>query len=321
MLSRNRRLTAAALVLALNAGGAIAQAWPNKIVKFVVPFGPGGANDLVARAAAEGAGKQLGQSIIVENKPGAGAVVGADYVAKSKSDGYTFLVGAAGVVTNSLIKASMPYKDSDLVPVGMLAVSPSVIVVPAESPIKDLKAFVTASKEGKGLNFATAGTGSTPHFVAEMLKINAGAKLEVIPYKSGSEGMTAVVGNQVSATSEASIVVMPQVKAGKLRALASTWTKRMSAYPEIATTKELGFADVQIGHWAGVFAPRGTPEAVLEKMNKALDAAMKSPEIAERLSKQGIEPIGGSRASFVQFIAAERSRLGAVAKAAGMKDE
>jgi tripartite-type tricarboxylate transporter receptor subunit TctC len=320
----NRKLTTlvlAALSCAVPAGGALAQTWPDKTIRFIVPFGPGGANDLVARAAAEGASKQLGQAIIVENKPGAGAIVGADFVAKSRPDGYTFLVGAVGVVTNSLIKASMPYKDSDLVPVAMIAVSPSVIVVPTDSPIRDLKGLVAASKEGKGLNFATAGTGSTPHFVAEMLKIKSGAKLEVIPYKSGSEGMTAVIGNQVAATSEASVVVMPQVKGGKLRPLASTWTKRMTAYPDVPTTKEVGFADVQIGHWAGVFAPRGTPEAVLDKMSRAVDAALKTPEIAERLSKQGIEPVGGTRASFAQFIASERTRLGAIAKTAGMKED
>ena len=297
-----------------------ADAWPAHTIKFIVPFGPGGANDLVARAAADAAGKQLGQTVIVENKPGAGSVLGADYVAKSAPDGYTFLAGAVGVVTNAMIKKNMPYKESDLVPVGMLAVSPSVIVVPVDSPITDLKSLVAASKV-KPLNFSTAGTGSTPHFVAEMLKFKSGAKLEIIPYKSGSEGVTAVLGKQVDATSEASVVVIPHIKGGKLRGVASTWDKRIVALPDLATAKEQGYPDVFIGHWSGVFAPRGTPEAILEKMSKAVDAAMKSPELRARLSAQGIEPVGGTRASFVQFIAGEKARLGPVAKAADMKED
>ena len=320
MMHTLSRLSLALLIAAACLPACAADAWPARTIKFVVPFGPGGANDLVARAAAEAASKQLGQTVVVENKPGAGSVLGADYVAKSTPDGYTFLAGAVGVVTNAMIKKNMPYKESDLVPVGMLAVSPSVIVVPADSPIQDLKGLVAASK-AKRLNFSTAGTGSTPHFVAEMLKLKSGAQLEIIPYKSGSEGVTAVLGKQVDATSEASVVVLPHIKGGKLHAVASTWNKRISALPDLATAREQGYPDVFIGHWSGVFAPRGTPDAILDKMTRAIEAAMNSPELRERLAPQGIEPMGGSRASFVQFIAGEKARLGPVAKAADMKED
>jgi len=300
---------------------ASAQTWPTKPIRLVVPFAAGGANDLMARAAAEGASKALGQPIVVDNKPGAGATLGADVVAKSAPDGYTFLVSAAGVISNSMIKKSMPYKDSDLVPVSMIGLAPSVILVPADAPYKDLKDFIAASKTGAGFHWATAGTGSTPHFVEGMLETKYGAKLDVVPYKSGSESITAVLGKQVEATSEASIVALPYLKSGKLKALANTWTTRISAYPELATATEQGFPDVRIAHWAGVHAPRGTPEPVLDKMSAAIDTAMKTPAIAERLKGLGIEPIGGTRASFVQFVDAERARLGAVVKATGMKDE
>ncbi len=310
-----------ALTLAACAMTATAGTWPEKPVKFVVPFGPGGANDLVARAVADAASKQLGQPIIVENKPGAGSVLGADYVAKSAPDGYTFLAPAGGVITNAMIKAHLPYKEQDLVPVSMLAVSPSVIVVPADSPIKDLKSLIALGKGGKGLNFATAGTGSTPHFVGEMLKLATGVKVEIIPYKSGSEGMVAVVGKQVDATSEASVVVLPQVKGGKLRALASTWNTRIAAMPDVPTTAELGYPTIFIGHWSGVFAPRGTPEAILDKMNKAIDTAIKSPELRARLIPQGIQPMGGTRADFSKFLAEEKARLGPIARAANMKED
>jgi tripartite-type tricarboxylate transporter receptor subunit TctC len=307
-------LTTAALTCA-------ADTWPSRPIKFVVPFGPGGANDMVARAVAEAASKQLGQPIVVENKPGAGSVLGADSVAKAAPDGYTFLTPAAGVITNSLIKAKMPYQPEDLVPVAMLAVSPSVIVVPVDSPIKDLKGLIAASKTQQGINFSTAGTGSTPHFVAEMLKLKTGAQFQIIPYKSGSEGMVAVIGKQVDATSEASVVVLPQIKGGKLRPLASTWNRRIAAMPDIPTATELGYPNVFIGHWSGVFAPKGTPDDILEKMNRAIDAALKTSELRARLIPQGIDPVGGSRADFVKFLAAEKVRLEPIVKASAMRED
>ena len=243
-------------------------------------------------------------------------------VAKSAPDGYTFLVSAAGVVSNSMIKKSMPYKDEALVPVAMIGLAPSVIVVPANAPYKDLKEFVAASKKSaNGFHWATAGTGSTPHFVEGILQTKYGSKLDVVPYKSGSESITAVLGNQVEATSEASIVVLPYAKSGKLKALAGTWTQRISAYPELPTAAEEGFPEIRIAHWAGVHAPRGTPDAIMDKMAAAIDAAMKSPETAKRLKDMGIEPVGGTRASFAKFVDEERARLGSVVKATGMKED
>jgi len=205
--------------------------------------------------------------------------------------------------------------------VAMVGLAPSVILVPADAPYDNLKEFIAASQKGQGFHWATAGTGSTPHFVAGMLQTKYGAKLDVVPYKSGSESITALIGKQVEATSEASIVALGFIKNGKLKALANTWTTRISAYPQLSTAAEQGFPEVRIAHWAGVHAPRGTPEAVLDKMSAAIDAAMKTPAIADKLKGQGIEPVGGTRASFVQFVDAERARLGAVVKATGMKED
>jgi len=303
------------------AGVASADAWPSRVIKFVVPFGPGGANDLVARAVAEGVSKQLGQPVIVENKPGAGSVLGADLVAKSAPDGYTFLAPAGGVVTNSLIKQKMPYQPQDLVPVALMAVSPSVIVVAADSPVKDLKGLIALSKQGAGINFSTAGTGSTPHFVAEMLRLKTRANIQIVPYKSGSEGVVAVMGKQVDATSEASVVVLPQIKGGRLRPLASTWSRRIAALPDIPTATELGYPEVFIGHWSGIFAPKGTPEDILEKMNHAVAAALQSPEVRARFIPQGIDPMGGSRADFVKFLAGEKARLEPIVRAVHMQED
>lgn len=299
-----------------------AQSWPQKPIKFIVPFSAGGANDLMARAAAEGASKVLGQTIVVENKPGAGGSIGTVFVSKSAPDGYTFLISAAGVISNNMIKKTTNYKDSDLVPVVMIGLAPSVIVVSSESNYKNLRNFVDASKEGAGLHFATAGTGSTPHFVAELLNTRYGAKLIPVPYKSGSEGASAVMGGQVAGTSEASIVALPHIKpGGKFRALATTWTKRISVYPELSTAVEQGFPDLQIAHWAGIHAPVGVPSDIMDKLAAAVDVAMKSPQVADRLKGQGIEPVGGTRVSFNEFVDAERARLGAIVKAANMKDE
>lgn len=324
-LRRLARVTLSLLALGLApavfVGAAHADTWPSRPIRFVVPFGAGGANDLVARAVADGVSRQLGQPVIVENKPGAGSVLGADYVAKSAPDGYTFLTPAGGIITNALIKQHMPFKEDDLVPVVMAAVSPSVVVVPADSPYKTLKDFVAASKAGPGLNFSTAGTGSTPHFVAEMLKNESGMKVQIVPYKSGSDGVVAVIGKQVDATSESSVVVLPQIKGGKLRALASTWDRRIAAMPDVPTAQEQGYKGVFIGHWTGVFAPRGTPDAILDRLNTAINAALKTPELRARLVPQGIDPVGGSRAEFVKFLAAEKGRLAPIVKAAHMTED
>ena len=319
MRARLSRFLAAAIAFAALAAHA---EWPEHPVKWIVPFAPGGANDLIARAAAEGVAKRIGQPIIIENKPGAGAAIGADYVAKSKPDGYTFLVGAAGVITNSLIRKDMPYKDEDLVPVGMIAVAPSVIVAHPSVPANNLKEFIAWAKtQPGGINWATAGTASTPHFVAEMLKEAGLNNITIVPYKSGSEGVTAVISGNVSATSEASIVVLPQVKSGKLKAIASTYEKRMGAAPEIRTATEEGYPGVKIGHWAGLFAPRGTPDAVLEKMNAELLAVVKSKEFHDKLVPHGIEPAPYSLPAYVAFINAERERLGRIARVAKMQAE
>jgi tripartite-type tricarboxylate transporter receptor subunit TctC len=288
--------------------------WPDHPIRFIVGFGPGGANDLIARFAAEGVGKQLKQTVVVENRPGAGAVIGTAYVAHSAADGYTFLVGAASTITNSLLLKDLPYKDSDLVPVGMIAVAPSTIIVNPSVPASNMKEFVAWAKaQGGKATWSTAGNGSTPEFVAEMIKEATGVAFTIVPYRSGGDSVNAVLGNNVSATSEASIVVVPKIKAGLLKAIATTYTKRISIYPSIPTTAEQGYPTVQIGHWAGLYAPKGTPEPVIERMNAALQAALKTDEVKDKLIKTGIEPAGGSVADFVAFTKTERQRLSELA--------
>ena len=312
----------AALALVACSFHVAAQDWPTKPIKFVVPFSAGGANDLMARAAAEGASRELGRPVIVENKPGAGGNLAAAAVSKSGSDGYTFLISAAGVLTNSMIKKDNPFKDSDFVPVVMIGLAPSIVLVLSTSPYNNLRDFVDASKEGAGFHFATAGSGSTPHFVAELLNTRYGAKLIPVPYKSGSESAAAVMGGHVQATSEASIVALPHIMAGeKFKPLANTWTQRMAVLPELSTATEQGFPELQIAHWAGIHAPAGVPPEIMDKLAAAVDKAMKSPAVADRLKNMGIEPVGGTRAEFNVFVDKERARLGAIVKAANMTED
>ena len=210
MIKRSVIFVAFVLVCAVAAPTARAE-WPDHPIRWVVGFGPGGANDLIARFAAEGVGKRLGQTVVIENRPGAGAVIGTSFVAHAAPDGYTFLVGAASTITNSLLLKDLPYKDEDLVPVGMIAVAPSTIIVHPSVAANNMAEFIAWAKAqgGKGVNWSTAGNGSTPEFVAEMIKEATGVSFTIVPYKSGGDGVNAVLANDVSATSEASIVVLP----------------------------------------------------------------------------------------------------------------
>jgi tripartite-type tricarboxylate transporter receptor subunit TctC len=302
---------------------AATQSWPSKQIHFVVPFSAGGANDLIGRAGAEGAAKALGleQPILIDNKPGGGTTLGANFVAKSLPDGHTFLISASGVITNSFIKKSMPYRDSDLVPVAMIALAPSIIIVPSSSPYMSLKDLVQKSQTPNGLNFSTAGTGSTPHFVAELLNLRHNANFKMVPFKSGSESLNAVIGAQVDATSEASIIVLPHLSSGRIRALATTWTQRITALPDLKTAIEQGYSELKIAHWAGVHAPKGTPESIMDAMAKAIDTSIKDSSISNRLREVGIEPVGGSRESFNQFIKSERAKLSMVVKESAMVED
>ena len=318
-----KTLTAAAVAAGLAPLGAQAAAWPDRPITVVVPFSPGGGIDLISRIFAKQIGKELKQSIIVENRPGAGGVVGSAHVARAKPDGYTFLVAGNGIVTNSQIRSDQPYKDDQLTPVGLLGVAPSIIVTNPSNPAHGLKEFVENAKKNhvSRITFSRAGVGSTPDFVAAMVKQETGLPIQMISYKSGSEGVTAVIGNQVDMTSEASIVTLPLIKGGKLKALATTWGGRLASAPDIPTAAEEGFPNIRIGHWEGMFAPTGTPPAILDKMNAAILQAAKNPEVLDALKKTSIEPGDYTRAQFTKFTKDEYTRLGKVVKAGHMHAE
>ena len=308
------------IVLLFSANGVYAQAWPAKQINIVVPFAPGGNIDIVARTVGKELSLILKQTVIVENRPGAGGMVGATYVAKSKPDGYTFLMSSNGLVTTTLIRNDQQHKDDELVPVTLLTVAPSVIIANNNNPASNLKEFITnlkASKDNRVV-FATAGVGTTPHFVSALFKIAADADVEPIPYKSGVDTVTALIGGQVQLAAESTQVVTPKIKAGMVKALAVTYDQRSSSLPDVPTTKELGYPSIFITHFVGMMAPAGTPTDILEKMNQANQKALQSPEVRNTFNNAGTITVGGSRASFAEYLQKERERLRVVVQDAKM---
>jgi tripartite-type tricarboxylate transporter receptor subunit TctC len=297
-----------------------AQAWPAKQITIVVPFAPGGNIDIVGRTIGKELAILLKQPIILENRPGAGGMVGATFVAKSKPDGYTFLVSSNGLVTTTLVRNDQQHKDEDLVPVSLLTIAPSVIIANNSNPASNLKEFITnlkASKDNRVV-FATPGVGTTPHFVSGLLKIAADVDIEPIPYKSGNDTVTALIGGQVQLASESTQVVTSKIKAGMVKALAVTYDQRSSSLPDVPTTKELGYPSIFITHFVGMMAPAGTPTDILEKMNQANQKALQSPEVKAIFNNAGTLVVGGSRASFAEYMQKERERLRVVALDAKM---
>jgi len=308
------------LAFAFGVNSVYAQAWPAKQITIVVPFAPGGNIDIVGRTIGKELALILKQPIIIENKPGAGGMVGATYVAKSKPDGYTFLVSSNGLVTTTLVRNDQQHKDEDLVPVSLLTIAPSVIIANNNNPASNLKEFITnlkASKDNRVV-FATPGVGTTPHFVSGLLKIAADVDIEPIPYKSGNDTVTALIGGQVQLASESTQVVTSKIKAGMVKALAVTYDQRSSSLPDVPTTKELGYPSIFITHFVGMMAPAGTPTDILEKMNQATQKALQSPEVRTIFNNAGTLVVGGSRASFAEYMQKERERLKVVALDAKM---
>ena len=301
-------------------GNIFAQAWPSKTITIVVPFAPGGNIDIVGRTIGRELSLILKQPVVIENKPGAGGMIGATYVAKSKPDGYTFLVSSNGLITTTLIRNDQQHRDDELTPVILLTLAPSVIVTNVNSSAANLKDFVNNLQANKTdrVIFATAGVGTTPHFVSALFKIATGLDVDPIPYKSGSDTITAIVGGQVQLAAESTQVVTPKIKGGLVKPLAVTYDQRSTALPDVPTTKELGYPSIVITHFVGMMAPAGTPPDILEKMNLASQKALQSPDVKNAFASSGTIIVGGSRASFADYMLKERERLKKVVQEAGM---
>ena len=291
-MSQRRTVLIAAAALALAAPlGALAQDFPSRPVKLVVPFGPGTTTDIIARVYAEAMGKALGQAIVVENKSGAGGNIGSDLVAKAPADGYTILMGTVGThAINPGLYRKMPYDaQKDFAPLGFAGYTPTLLVVAADSPIKDLKDLKAAGDKGNGISFGSAGNGTSGHLAGELLKARLGGKMVHVPYKEGGLALSDVMAGQTQFMFYHPAAVMPHIKSGKLRALGVSSAKRTAAAPEVVPIADQGFGEFDLVPWFMLYAPAATPAPVLAKLRDAVAQAVAQPEVRAKLAAQGLE--------------------------------
>ncbi len=313
-----------ACLLALSANSALAQEdaskYPSRPIRIIVGFAAGGGNDVIARIYAQKLSEDLGQPVIVENKPGAGAIVATEYVSKAAPDGYTLLVGASGMAINQSLYAKLPYDSvRDFVAISELASFPLLMIVNASSPIKSVAELVAYAKANADkTNYATSS--ATFQLVTELFKQKTGAPMQAIPYKSANEMVLAVVSGQVTTTIADSGPVSPQVKSGTVRALAVTAQKRMEDFPDVPTMKEAG-ADVDAIIWTGVFAPKATPPEIAKKLEAEFMKIAKLPDVAARLKAIGVAAVGTSTDEFTKIIQSDITRWGDLVKSANIKIE
>ncbi len=315
-------MAALAVVLAAGPGNLWAQAYPERPIHLVVPAAPGGPTDVPARLLSQFLPEKLGQPAVVENRAGAGGAIGARYVAGATPDGYTLLVGNTSVLAVwPSVSSSAGYDPvKNFTPVAKLTESYQILVVPASSPFRTVRELVDYAKQNPGkLNFAHTGTGGLPHMTVELFRARAGVDVVGVPYKSGGESLTAVLAGQVDATIETMTILTPHIRDGKLRALAVATRARSPLMPELPTMVEAGVPDYEVTAFNGVAAPAGTPPEIVEKLNKAINDGMQSPEIQDRLAKLGATAPKSSPAEFAAFIAAELAKWSALAKSANIK--
>ena len=289
------------------------QNFPSKPIKLLVPFGAGGITDVVARAFAEPLSAELGQQIIVENKPGAGGNIAAELLKTSTPDGYTVMLTTIGVVAVNPHTYSTIKFDSlkDFTYISTVADTPHVIAINPSIPAKNMSELIKLAKDKPdSISFGTAGYGSSPYQGMEILQTATGTKFLHVPFKSGAESVTNVIGGQVSMTFEAIPVVMPQAQAGKLRVLGIASAKRNPAAADLSTTAELGFPGVVSGSVSGVIGPAGLPAEVVAKLNKAARAALSDPKLRAKLQAQGTSAEGSTPAQFFDLVKSEYSRWG-----------
>lgn len=294
--------------------------YPTRPIHIVVGFAAGGGNDIIARIFGQKLSESLGQPVIIDNKPGGGAIVATEYVAKSPPDGYTLLVGASGMAINPAVYARLPYDAvRDFVAVSELASFPLILIVNSSSPVKTVAELVAYAKANPDkMNYGSSS--ASFQLVTELFKQKTGAPMQAIPYKSANESVLAVVGGQVTTAIADAGPVTGQVKAGLVRALAVAAPKRMEDFPDVPTLKEAG-ADVDAVLWSGIFVPKATPPAIVRKLEAELMRIAKQPDVVARLKPLGIEAVGNSTEEFTRILAADIARWTDVAKAGNIRIE
>jgi len=285
------------LALGVASGSAMAQTWPSKSISLVVPFPSGGTTDVLARAVGVELSKALGQPVIIENKPGAGATLGADFVSKSKADGHTLLMGAVHHTIASSVYKKLPYDfQKDFAPVTTVALVPNVLVVnPALTSAKTAQELIALAKASPGkLAFGSNGNGTAQHLIGSQFEKMGGVEILHVPYKGSGPLTTDLLGGQISMSFDTITPVLPHIKAGKLKALAVTTGKRSAALPDVPTLDEAGMKGFNLGTWFGILAPVATPKEVVTRLNSEIVKIINAPDFRKKMEEIGAEPVGNS---------------------------
>ena len=314
-----------AMVVGLSAMPVAAQQqYPAMPIRLIVGFAAGGGTDVLARALAQQLTESLGQTMVVDNRTGASGMIATEMVAKAPPTGYTLLVGSSGTFAiNPILMAKITYDPvKDFTPVGMFATLSYAVDVHPSLPVKTIRELVVLAKAKPGqLNFGSAGTGSSTHLAIEQFLLAANVRMFHVPYKGNTPAMTALMSGEVAMVFDPVLTSLPQVKAGRIRALAVTTAKRSSLLPDVPTVSESGFSGYEAGNWFGIFAPPGTPAPVVERLNGAINAAMTSPQMKERLQSQGADPLSGTPQQLADLVKSELAKFAKIVKAANIRVE
>jgi tripartite-type tricarboxylate transporter receptor subunit TctC len=314
------RATALGLVLAVVAAGAAAQGFPSRAVRVIVPFSPGGVTDIIARTTAGKLADLWGQAVVVENRPGAGGSIGAAVVARAPADGYLLLVHSSGYAINAAVNPNLPYDyRKDFVDIAPLGSQPMVLVVGANSPVKSLNALLAAAKARPGeVTYGSAGIGSGAHFNGEKFRIAAGVDVLHVPYKGGADAINDTMAGRLTFTFNTVTLALPFIRDGRLVALGVSSRSRSELLPE-APPIASAIPDFEFTFWNGLWAPAGTPAAIVERINRDVTRVMELPEVLERFSRLGAEPMRMTPAQFARFVRSEIEDSARIAQAAGIK--
>lgn len=316
-------LLAWALVTPIASAQSAASSWPDKPVRFVVPYPPGGGTDVIARIVQERFATLLGQPVVIENRGGAAGSIGTDVVAKSAPDGYTVLFTLSSHTINPSIYPRLPFNTvRDFEPVGTVASLPQILVANLQLPVNNVAELIALAKaRPEGLSFASVGNGSPGHLAGELFKLRTGTKMQHVPYRGGGPAVTDVMGGQVPLLWVSIPAAAQLVKSGKLKALAVSTTRRSAAFPDVPTMQEAGVADFDVDSWYAMFVPAKTPRPIIDKLNRILNTIVREPEIRDKLLVQGSEGVGGTPEALGKVVDAEIPKWAKLAKEANISAE
>ena len=320
----NNRITALALAfLAISSAANSATTFPTRPIRLISPFAPGGGNDIISRTLGIEIAKDLGQSVVVDNRPGANTIIAMEIVAKSVPDGYTLIMTSSAQAINATLYPKLPFDTiKDFAPVSIVGASPLIIAVPAASSIKNVSDLIAAAKAKPGeLAYPSAGTGNSTHLGGELFAAMAGVTLTHVPYKGSAPGINDLIAGRLAVVFSTAPSVLPSIRSGRLRALAVTGSKRSLVMPELPTVAESGLPGYEATSWYGVLTTAGTPRPVVSRLHAAIVGALALPQVRERFLAQAVDPVGNAPEEFAAYIKTEIVKWAKVIKTAGVKAE